>query len=160
VELLRTERCDLGMEPYLKHVSLFSLFILLTLTLSLNSAYATTIMVGSQPAGLVFDCYKNEVFVANYGSRMVSVVSDGTNMVTATVSVGAVPEGVAFDSHLNEVFVTNAGSNTVSEISDASNTIVATITVGSQPWGVAVDSHKNEIFVTNTFSNTVSVLPG
>ena len=96
------------MKLNLKHVSLFLLFILLTLTLSLNQAYATTIPVGSGPMGVTLDSNLNEIFVTNSASNTVSVISDATNRVTATIIVGSHPEnslaGVAFDSNTNEVF--------------------------------------------------------
>src|SRR5208282_4121157 len=104
-----------------KKVSLFAIFILLTLTLTLNHAYATSIAVGRNPTEVVFDSHLNEVFVSNYDSgsgNTVSVISDATNQVTATISVGNAPVGVAFDSHLNEIFVSNFRSNTVSVVSD------------------------------------------
>jgi len=89
----------------LKHVNLFFLFILLTLTLSINHAYATTIPVGSGPIGVAFDSNLNEIFVTNSRSNTVSVISDAANRVTATIIVGSRPEnslaGVAFDSNMN-----------------------------------------------------------
>jgi YVTN family beta-propeller protein len=149
------------MKSKMKQVSLFTIFILLTVTLTVGSAYATTITVGTEPVGVAFDSNKDEVFVANFGSNRVSVISDATNKVTATITVGTQPDWVGFDSHLNEVFVANWGAgNTVSVISDATNKVTATITVGSGPDGVGFDSHLNEVFVANTGSNTVSVLPG
>ena len=62
---------------------------------------------------------KAEVFVANYGSGTVSVISDSVNGVVATVPVGTEPWGVAYDSGKGEVFVANYGSNTVSVMSDS-----------------------------------------
>ena len=57
----------------MKHVGLFAIFILLTLTLSLNRAYATTLTVGSNPFGVAFDSHLNEVFIANFWDDTVSV---------------------------------------------------------------------------------------
>ena len=77
---------------------------------------AATITVGPRPGGVAFDSNKNEIFVANFGSSTVSVISDATNTVTANITVGTGPGGVAFDSNKNEIFVTNYGSGTVSVI--------------------------------------------
>ena len=57
-----------------------------------------------------------EVFVANYYSNTVSVISDGNNTVVATVNVGSTPQGVAYDSGKGEVFVVNSNQGTVSII--------------------------------------------
>ena len=77
-----------------------------------------TITVQKSPEGLAHYSGKNEMFIANYGSNTVSVISDQGNKVVATVQVGTQPAGVAYDSGKGEVFVTNDGSGTVSVISD------------------------------------------
>jgi DNA-binding beta-propeller fold protein YncE len=103
-----------------KQASLFAVFILLTLTLTLNHAYATTIPVGSNPTEVAFDSHLNEVFVSNYDSgsgNTVSVISDSTNILTGLIIVGSGPYGVAFDSNKGEVFVANNVSGTVSVVS-------------------------------------------
>jgi hypothetical protein len=59
----------------LKHVSFF-LSILLTLTLTINWAYATSITVGTYPEAMAFDSHLNEIFVSSYNSPgTVSVLS-------------------------------------------------------------------------------------
>jgi YVTN family beta-propeller protein len=73
-----------------------------------------TLPVGSEPEWLAFDSHKHEVFVGNWASDTVFVISDATNKVTATITVGSFPEGVAFDARLHEVFVANDGSDAVS----------------------------------------------
>ena len=51
------------------------------------------ITVGHGPAGLAYDSGKGEIFVANYYTDTVSVISDSTNSVVATVTVGEAPRG-------------------------------------------------------------------
>ena len=114
--------------------------------------------VGANPEGIACDSGLNEIFVANYGSNTVSVISDSNNTVVATVPVGTEPTGVAYDSGKGEIFVTNDGSGTVSVISDHKNIVIANVTVGANPLGVAYDSGKGEIFVANWGSDTVSVI--
>ena len=123
-----------------------------------SQAVVKTVTVGNDPYGAAYDSAKGEVFVVNYGSDTVSVISDANNAVNATVTVGSGPYGVAYDSGVKEVFVTNEGSNTVSVISAATNAIVETVSVGSAPIGVAYDSAKGEVFVANYGSGTVSVI--
>ena len=48
---------------------------------------------------------KGELFVGNYESDTVSVVSDSSNKVVATVPVGSNPLGIAYDSGVGDVFV-------------------------------------------------------
>jgi YVTN family beta-propeller protein len=152
---------------WLREVSLLTVFILLTLTLTINRAYAApmTITVGSGPEDIAFDSNLNELFVTNNGANTVSVISDATDKVVATITVGTAPFGIAFDPNNNEVYVANFGpgvpigtGTTVSVISDATNKVIKTITVGVSPAGVAFDPNLKEIFVANGGSNTVSVI--
>src|SRR5664280_2258060 len=69
-----------------------------------------TIPVQTNPEGVAYDSGLNEIFVANYGSNTVSVISDRSNTIVATVSVGIEPAGIAYDSDKGEIFVTNDGS--------------------------------------------------
>ena len=113
---------------------------------------------GARPYGLAYDGGKGEVFVANFGSNNVSVISTATKAVVANVPVDRGPIAVAYDSGKGEVFVANYYSGTVSVISDTTNAVEASIPVGSYPQGVAYDSGKGEVFVANQGSNTVSVI--
>jgi YVTN family beta-propeller protein len=136
-----------------------------TLTLTVNSAVAitgsvmaTTISVGTQPEGVAYDNAKNEIFVTNYRSNYVDVISDSSFTVLTTVSVGSYPRGIVYDSAKSEIFVANIGSNYVSVISDSSNSVVAKIGVGVAPFFMAYDSNQGEVFVANENSNNVSVI--
>ena len=147
----------------LKRAFLVSILLAVILVLSaaniVHAVQVTAIIpVGTSPEGIAYDSVLNELFVANYGSNTVSVISDSNNTVVATVPVGTEPTGVAYDFGKSEIFVTNAGSGTVSVISDTKNAVVANVTVGANPVGVAYDSGKGEIFVANWGDNTVSVI--
>src|SRR2546426_2200714 len=114
-----------------------------------------TVQVGTGPFAVAYDSAKGEVFVANFYSNTVSVISDGTNTVVATIPVGTNPAGVAYDFLKSQVFVSNDFSNDVSVISDSTNTVVATVSIGagSGPLGAAYDFAKGEVFVTDIDSN-------
>ena len=115
---------------------------------------------GLAPVNAAYDSGKGELFVADFSSHTVSVISDVTREILATIPVDINPNGMAYDSGKGEVFVANTGSNTVSVISDATNTVVATISMGAfaSPSGVAYDSGKGEVFVVNTGLSSVSVI--
>jgi len=114
--------------------------------------------VGYVPWGVAFDSGTGEVFVANFGSSNVSVISDVTDKVVATIPVGYQPSGIAYDPMRGELFVADYGSGAVSVISDATDLVVATIPVGEAPWDVAYDPLMAEVFVTNLDSSNVSVI--
>ena len=124
-----------------------------------NTVVGTT-AIGVQPYAYaaVYDAGMGEVFVANYGSNNVSVISDSTNTVVATVPVGTNPYAIAYDSGTGEVFVGNQGSSNVSVISDSTNTVIATIPVGQTIYDMAYDSGTGEVFVANYHSDNVSVI--
>ena len=109
-----------------------------------------------KPVQVAYDSGKGEVFVSNYGSNTVSVISDSTNKVVATIEVGSGPAGSAYDPAKGEVFVSNFGSNTVSVISDSTNAVVTNVTIassgtgGSGPNGIAYDPTRGELYVAGT----------
>jgi YVTN family beta-propeller protein len=110
--------------------SIFSLIVLLTLTVCLNSRAAPF------------------AYITNSGSNTVSVIDTATNKVTATIPVGSGPAGVAGYHAGNRVYVANRGSGTVSVINTANNTVIATIPVGPFANAVAVKPDGTRLFVT------------
>jgi len=96
------------------------------------------ITVEDNPWGIVISPDGTKVYVTNYGSNTVSVLSTATNSIVATINVGVSPKGVTFFPDGTKVYVTNFGSNTVSVIDTATNTVTATVNVGGLPYGVAV----------------------
>jgi YVTN family beta-propeller protein len=136
-------------------------------TMILSLSFANTVSavevianipVGTNPEGVAYDIGLGEIFVANYGSNSVSVISDRTSTVVANITVGVNPAGLAYDSVMGEIFGTNCGSGTVSVILDRNNTVIANVAVGTNPNGIAYDSRIGKVFVANWGSNTVSVI--
>jgi YVTN family beta-propeller protein len=120
------------------------------------------ITVGDYPVSIAYDSGKGEIFVVNYWSDSISVISDSTNNVVATISIGSYPQGIAYDSGKGEIFVSDLGINTskptltIRVISDINNSVIATIP--GFYGNMAYDSGKGEIFVTNFSDKSVSVI--
>ena len=101
------------------------------------------IIAGTNPYQLA--TVGNNIYVANEGSGMVSVINSQTNQVTQTINVGIQPYGVAYATSTKEIYVTNIVSGTVSVIdadptSGTYNTVTYTIPVELAPsmlptWG-------------------------
>jgi YVTN family beta-propeller protein len=108
--------------------------------------------------GFAYDPNLHELFVSDYFSNDVSVISTRSLAVVDTIAVGAGPWGVAYDAPKGEVYVADSGGNTVSVLNATTGRLFDTVPVGSQPMGVAVDSRDGKIFVTNADSNNVSVI--
>jgi len=51
------------------------------------------------------------IYVPNYSSNTVSVISGYNNTVTATISVGTNPSALAVNSSTNTIYVTNLNSS-------------------------------------------------
>ena len=117
-----------GLRLDMKHVAVFAMFILLTLTLTLNLAYATMITVGSEPYGVAFDSHLNEVFVTNWAiPGTVSVIPDSgpiSNVFTERIPVGSNPHAVVFDSF----------ASYKKDVSAANNVSVTISVLSSQVW--------------------------
>jgi YVTN family beta-propeller protein len=127
--------------------------------------------VGINPYGIAFDSSNGNLYVANSGSTIVSVISGKTNTVIGNpIPAGTGPAGIAFDSSNGNLYVTNfanfvIGAGTVSVISGSSNTVIGNpIPVGTGPLDIAFDSSNGNLYVTNFGSSsgqggsTVSVI--
>jgi YVTN family beta-propeller protein len=126
---------------------------------TVNASAKRNVTVGNSPELLAYDGAKQELFVSNYNSNNVSVVSTVNDTVVATVSVGSNPSGIAYDSGTGQVFVANSGSSNVSVINDTNDSVVASISVpGYCPNWMTYDSAKGEIFVGDDCAHTVIVL--
>lgn len=119
-----------------------------------------TIAVGLDPDAISYDPVDGKLFVANYQSNNISVISDSTNTVTATIPSGSGPNGAAYDPVTGDVFIANRNSNNVTVVSAANGQVVATIPVGNTPQGDAYDPANGDVYVANAHANTVTVISG
>jgi len=113
---------------------------------------------GAWPVGISYDGGKGEMFVADSGSNLISVINDSNDSVVATIAVGSNPLSTTYDPKMGEIFVTNADSDNVSVVNDTTNAVVATTTVGQNPSAAAYDSGRGEVYVVNQFSDNLSVI--
>jgi len=106
-----------------------------------------------------------KVYVADFLSNTVSVISADSNKVMATLTVNS-PVGIRFSPDGTKVFVSSTRNNLISVINTATNTITASVNVGANPEYISVSPDgtrlyvstgigRNTITVVNTVSNTV-----
>jgi YVTN family beta-propeller protein len=103
----------------------------------------------------------SNIYIANFDSNNVSVISGTVLAVTATIPVPAGdtnPVMIAGNGANNKIFVVNQGSNNVTEISAIDNTVIKDITVGSSPIWAVMSSDGLFVFVVNQGAGTVSVI--
>lgn len=136
--------------------------------------------VGSGPVNAALDQKTETLYVTNYNSATVSVLSmarcnshktAGCVRNWPVAAVGVNPVGIAVDQATNTIYVTNSGDATVSVINGATcngddnsgcRQKAATVRVGAFPAAVVVDPVTNMVFVANqdTRPGTVSVIDG
>lgn len=110
-----------------------------------GSRSIASIRAGTGPTAIAVDNTSGDLYVTNFASNNVSVVSAATNTVSATIPVGTFPDGAAYDTANGAVYVTNQGSANVSVI--VGTTVEANIDVGANPSGVAYDTGNGDLYV-------------
>lgn len=90
----------------------------------------TNISVGSGAGTPAYDPSDGDLYVPNFQSSNVSVISTQSNSLVATVSAGTYPSSATYDPFNGDIYVGNLGSGNLSVISGITNRLVATITVG------------------------------
>ena len=89
-----------------------------------------------------------DMFVANGGSGILSVVNTSNNLIIRNISVSSNPIGVAVSPSGNPVFVTNHGNSFVSVINTDINKVIANITVGVNPTGITMNMNGSFVYAT------------
>src|SRR5439155_94977 len=120
-----------------------------------------TVPVGNYPVGAAYNSKNGYVYVANFVSNSVSLISGTTVVATVPIGYGANPYGVAYDGGNSYVYVSNYGQNTVSVIDGTA--VVATVPVGTCPYAVAYDTLDGYVYVANYadfIRGNVSVISG
>jgi YVTN family beta-propeller protein len=122
------------------------------------------IPVGDGPYAIAVDAQNGEIYVANYYSDNVSVISGATDRIVGVVDVGSAPISLTLDPLNGDIYVANSGSANVSVVSGSTNLVVATVPVGTGPgWAgsyLAVDAATGDVYVPNYNSANVSVISG
>jgi YVTN family beta-propeller protein len=102
------------------------------------------------------------LYVANYDSGTVSIISIENNTKIKDISVGKWPTHMDFNSNDSYLYVANQGSNTVSVISTENNSRIKDIPVGISPLFIRYNyfgPHGSRyLYVLNENSKDVSVI--
>jgi YVTN family beta-propeller protein len=126
------------------------------------SPVVRTVAVGSAPLALAVDGQTRRVFVANFGSAIVSMLDAGSGAVLATTPVIPYPDALAIATKPGRVFVTSSvtplNPDRVDVLDTRSGGLVRTVAVGRGPHALAVDERSGHVFVTNELDNSVSMV--
>ncbi|MGA3023021.1 MAG: YncE family protein [Thermoplasmata archaeon] len=118
-----------------------------------------TIAVGSFPYGIAYDPVNRDLYVADFGSSSISVISTRTNTVISTIPMPYGVDALVADDATGNVFVGDATS-TVFEINGTSNKVVANITPvqGDSPTVDVYDPQNGALYAVESFTNRVSII--
>ena len=118
-----------------------------------------TVVVGSEPAGVVVSPDNKFVYVANFGGN-VSIINAATNTVQTTIPAGLTPAELAISSNGGKLYVSNEvdrGTVTVINLADGNST--QTITgLGSEPYGLALTPDGTQLWVADFGGDKVDVI--
>jgi YVTN family beta-propeller protein len=124
--------------------------------------------MGYDPCDLAFDADQGDIYVADCGTDLVSVLNTSTNAIVSQITVGGDPLGIVYETNTNELSVTEK-SGVEAIISPQSQSVVTNISglpegVGYSEQAVAYDGSADEVFasdsapglaVVNDTSNTI-----
>jgi len=126
-----------------------------------SSAPPTIISVGRQPQGLVVSPVIQLVYVANYGSGSVSVISAATNTVIKTIvdGIGTNPWPMVAHPDGSKVYVGN-GAGGVVVISTATNSVMRTIATGISATitNLAISPDGSTLYANSGFDTQIAVI--
>ena len=104
-----------------------------------NQVTFPSIDLGKTPEEIAITPDGTRAYVANHGSKSVSVINTQTNQVIVpAIAVGKEPNGIAISPNGTRAYVANGGSETVSVIDTATNQVTATIPLGGAGYAEAV----------------------
>jgi len=116
------------------------------------------IAVGTSPGTPIYA--DGQIFVPDFGSASLTVVSGTTDQVVANITVGNEPGTPVYDPVTQQVFVPNFGSNNVSVVSAANERLVTTVVAGTGPETGAYDPSTGDLYFPNAGSGNVTVISG
>ena len=112
------------------------------------------IPVGTLPKGGALDPADDRLFVANYDSSNVSVISTQTDQVVASVTVGANPADPTYDPINREVMVPTDGA--LYAIDPKNADVLWSVPIGYSPERAAIDSASGDILITSLVNNSTT----
>jgi YVTN family beta-propeller protein len=125
---------------------------------SIISAAGTvkSVKVGSGPEAIAVNNQTGVVYVANDGSRSISVIDGKSDSVMATVATAARPYAIAVDESTNKVYVSNTFSDMLTVIDGKTN--VASNTKTGSADAILVDATRKQLYLMGYESDGLTVL--
>ncbi len=123
----------------------------------LDPSLIITIQVEQSPRDMIFNSTGEKLYVANYDSHSISVISVQDNSVKTIQLDTFEPLKFALVSQHNKLYLACEGENKVAVI-DTNTDAVKYITVGNRPVDVLSSFNGQYVYVANFGKNTVSII--
>jgi YVTN family beta-propeller protein len=114
-----------------------------------------TIGVGSSPLTASITPNGLEVYVSNFGSNTVSVISTATDTIVATLAVGPGPDALAISPDGSRVYVGQHGGDV--SVIDTTTKAVSTISAGAPVRDLAITPDGTKLYLAMEFSGLKKV---
>lgn len=110
-------------------------------------------VLGALPSLETFDPATDEVFVADFYSGIVEVVSGESDQVVATIPSGEYTNSLAYDPANNNIYYGLQTADLVGVANASTDLIQRSVGIGFEPLAMAADPATGNVFVTGWSSN-------
>jgi YVTN family beta-propeller protein len=111
---------------------------------------------GTSNSGIAVDPTNQRLFVGNFNSDTITVISTASNLTVGRITVGAGIDGTFYDAASNTVYATLHYSDQVVLVNASTLAVLGTVNVGGEPHGMVLDAAAQAVLVANTNSNNVT----
>ena len=120
------------------------------------------ITVGLRPFGVAVNTTTDKIYVTNFASDTLSVISGSTGMVIQTISFAPFgePTYVAINETTNRIYVPLHLGGRLAVVDGDTDSLISTVKVGGGAFGVAADPFLNRIYVSCRDIQAVRVVDG
>ena len=117
-----------------------------------RDSVVSVIPVDNFPQALLFNPSNNDIYVANRGSRTVSVIDGSNSTLLDTAIVGSEPVALLFNPSNTDVYVGSVVSNSVSILDSEKNTVAGTVDINSLPLALEFNPSNKAVYVAGTLT--------
>ena len=127
-----------------------------------SGSAVTAISVGTNPYSMGMATSTKRIYVANYQSNNVSVISIDPaspfyHRVIKTISVGNGPWQVDINDNTGYAYVANRTARSISIISESTLKTVGLIPLSFNPGEIAVNEYNNRLYILSTTTDNIAV---
>ena len=119
-----------------------------------NSGQIGYLLYQPHTTTIEFNPANDDIYVANRGSRSVSVIDGSNNTLLDTVVVGTEPVAMLFNPSNTDMYVGNVVSNSISILNSENNTLASATDVNSLPLALEFNPSNKAVYVTGTLTGT------